>query len=146
MPEAVREIPLRLNKRRDGSLCLTDALGRGTGDAREFPPVHVFGYQWVANVGSDVARIEDGEVTLTLANATARYRVVDEGPTAVRGELIESSLSDPPAIDEDKAGAIAARRADRVESGTAERSEARAGSIHISVDDVADAGDVLGRE
>lgn len=121
MPE--REIPLRLNRRRDGSLCLVDALGRASGPEREFPGVHVFTYEWIAT--AEGAKFEGDNIVLNFANGTATYEIVERGGAAVRAKLVSSELTDPAPIDESKVAAPSET------AGRAESSTANAGSIHI---------------
>lgn len=105
-------IPLRLRRRGDGTLALADANG-ALGPDREFPDPHLFVFTWLYGEGADVATVADGEVRLTLANASAVYRVVDNpDPTTanqgVLGEVVSADYFDPPPIDEAKAEARAA--------------------------------------
>lgn len=84
------EIPLRLRRRRDGSLALTDGIGAVlTPDAvlkdSGLPQTHLFLYTWLNGEGARVARVEyQGEtrvIRLDLANATALYEVVEDQET-----------------------------------------------------------------
>ena len=119
-------IALRLNRRRDGSLCLTDAHSNPAGPDREFPAEHGFTYEWLAN-NADVARIEGDTVTVTLANATAVYRIVNRRADALDLELESSELVDAPPIDEKAAAAIAAARKDDEPTGDI----ARGGGVRV---------------
>lgn len=80
-------IPLRLRRRRDGSLALTDGIGRVlTPDLTPADPVlpeeHLFIYTWLNGEGARVARVENTEqhrvIKLSLANATALYQVIED--------------------------------------------------------------------
>ncbi len=80
------EIPLRLRRRRDGSLCATDARGAVLTPADPtdsvFPKEHLFLHSWLTADGAQVARVEHTKagrvIKLTLANATATYEVVED--------------------------------------------------------------------
>lgn len=101
--EGVPEKPLRLNRRADGSLML-----RGLdGNAAEFPPVFTFNTGWMFTTGAENVRMEDGQIVLTLANAGARYDIVEEkfGGTAFLCEIVADSVvfQEPVPVDEDKA-------------------------------------------
>lgn len=85
--DSVYEIPLRLRRRRDGSMALTDAIGAVlTSDATlkdtGVPETHLFLYTWLNGEGARVARVEHkGDsrfIRLDLANATALYEVVED--------------------------------------------------------------------
>lgn len=75
-------LPLRLRRRRDGSLCLTDPVGRIDGDGRVFPSEHLFLFGWLNGEGASVARVELTDagrvIRLRLANAEAVYAVVED--------------------------------------------------------------------
>lgn len=112
------QIPLRLRRRRDGSLALTDAGGAIATDGREFPTPHLFVFGWLYGEGSSVAKVDGDRLTLTLANAEAVYRVVpnDDPVMANQGVLCELDaveLFDPEPIDEQVAAARAAEYAER---------------------------------
>lgn len=81
------EIPLRLRRRRDGSLVLADGIGAVlTPDAilkdQGLPQTHLFLYTWLNGEGARVARVEYQDdarvIRLNLANATAVYEVVED--------------------------------------------------------------------
>lgn len=124
-------IPLRLRRRRDGSLCLTDSYGRTSGDDREFPQTHGFTMDWLVN-NSNVARMTGDEITLNMANACALYRVTDRRADAVDVELVESSLFDPAPIDDNASGVLDATRA--VVDSTA-TDQAATGSVAVTGED-----------
>lgn len=137
-------IALRLERRRDGSVCVTDGHGSTTSPDREFPSPHGFTYDKLLELGAELV---GDRVTLTLANGRAVYQIVERVPTGVNVELVESSLSDPPPIDEGKAAEIAAARAERE---AAERLAAAQAIVDgdpdamvIGPSDVANAGSVL---
>lgn len=123
-------IALRLNIRRDGTVCLVDADGRAASPDREFPSPHGFTYETLAALG---ARQDGDTVTLELANGRAVYAIVERVPTGVNVELVESELFDPPPIDETKAEQIAAeRQAARDADGQAMNvTEARGGGVLV---------------
>lgn len=136
----VRQIPLRLNKRRDGSVVLTNHLGIGDAADREFPPEHVFGYEWLATGGAELARLEGDQVVLTLGNGTATYEITERGPGGVRGRLVDSALSDAPPIDDERAASIRATPDGAPRETRAERMVAKAGSVHIEVPNESEEG------
>jgi hypothetical protein len=72
---AERDIPLRLRRRRDKSLCLVDEMNRiaSEGHPATFPPRHEFSLTWLLDNGRHVT-VEDDTITLNLANGTAVYR------------------------------------------------------------------------
>lgn len=74
----VDDIPLRLRRRRDGSVALTDHRGVVDVEVYEVPARHLFLYSWLMGSGSSVARVLDGVVTVTLANATLTYEVITD--------------------------------------------------------------------
>lgn len=143
-PTPINMIPLRLNKRRDGSLVLTNAFGVSAAEDRAFPEVHDFGYEWLATGGAGVVQIENNQVILNLANAKAVYDIVDQFPGGVRGELLEADYFDAPPLDETTAAEIAEKVAAQREAERQRRlaagedpvgptSLARGGSVHIEV-------------
>lgn len=131
-------IPLRLNKRRDGSLCLTDADGRAAGKDREFPTPHHFSHEWLL-ANSANATMSGDTLQLELANARATYRITDRPQNMVTAELVDSELFDAPPIDEDKAAEIAAQvaaeRAANPQPGDGGASIAMAGSVVVEEGD-----------
>jgi hypothetical protein len=105
--------PLRLRRRADGTLALTDGAGRITGDDRAFPPLHVFSLGQV--IGPEaIARLDGQQVVVELCNARARYNIVDNGETTITAELAEAALSDAPPFDEKAAAKRAAERDERL--------------------------------
>lgn len=105
-------IPLRLRRRRDGSLALTDAEGRVGSESRAFPAEHVFTPTTLLSLAGVGAFAMDGDtITVSLVNAAATYRVTERRPNGeIVAVVVESSLLDPPPIDADAAAAIAAAR------------------------------------
>lgn len=102
-------IPLRLRRRRDGSLTLVDADGRWESHQRAFPTEHVFSHEWLLDSGA-AQYDDDDRLTITLANARATYRVLEHDTGGVSAELVDHELFDAPPIDEDRAAEIAAAR------------------------------------
>ena len=101
--------PLRLRRRADGSLALTDGAGRVTGPDRAFPPLHVFAVSQV--IGPEaIARIDGQQIVVELCNARALYVIADYGETTITARLADASLSVPPPIDETLAAKRAAER------------------------------------
>lgn len=94
-------IPLRLRRRRDGSLCLTDANSSVTSPDRAFPETHAFRFDWMRD--NKVVSVVDGDqVKIELANGRATYRIVEgDDPSAIYVELIPDSveLFDPPPVE-----------------------------------------------
>lgn len=86
-------IPLRLRRRRDGTVWLVDADGRTAGELA-FPETHAFRWVWLAQ-NSDIARVDGGRVVVTLANARAVYEIVEVDPpqpTNVNLRLVEQEI------------------------------------------------------
>lgn len=106
---AAANIPLRLRRRRDGTLALTDERGAVDGDGRVFPESHVFPASWLISSGG-VATLDGDTLTLTLCNASATYRIVEQDAAGnLHGELEAASLGDTPKIDEKAAAKLAAQ-------------------------------------
>jgi hypothetical protein len=99
-------IALRLRKRRDGSLCLTDVDGRTSGNDRYFPEDHYLTFDFLAR-NSSIITMTDTELKLSLANAEAVYEIISHDPDGVSLHLTKSSLSEPAPIDEHVAAALA---------------------------------------
>lgn len=104
------DIPLRLRRRRDGSLALTDANGAVSGTDRAFPPHHFFTFLWLVGDGASVAQTTVDTVTLTLANASAVYRITEVGDVGVSADLVSADMYDAPSIDEAEAARIQSER------------------------------------
>lgn len=97
-------IPLRLRRRRDGSLALTDATGAIDSDARTFPSPYVFPFSWLLGAdGRRAATFTTDTVELELANAKATYAVKEQTDQGLVCELVKSSLSKPAPVDETEA-------------------------------------------
>lgn len=110
------DLPLRLRRRRDGSLALTDASGAVAGETRQFPPRHLFLYSWLYGEGSTVTKVGEDSVVLTLANGVGTYGIIEhENPgldaQGIYCELVDASYTDLVPIDEEKAAERAAERA-----------------------------------
>lgn len=116
------ELPLRMRRRRDGTMVVTDHMSVVLGAGSEypaFPPVYTFNWDWLNGTdGSKVARVKrDDEgapigVSLVFANATASYDVTgqilkDGNPRSLSAALTSFELLDPPPVD----NKIAAKRA-----------------------------------
>lgn len=69
--------PLLLRRRADGTLAL---------DGKAFPPVFDFGIEWLFE-NSAHARKDGDQIVLELANATARYDIVERIPHGFRATL-----------------------------------------------------------
>lgn len=130
-------IALRLRRRIDGSLCLADDLHRvdalraddGTiiSDGRRFPDTHWFRTSWLLETPE--AKLDGDTITLTLANATAVYRVTANEPRGYAVELVSSEVADTPPLDEAKAAANRAAKAAAEGSEVVEG--ANAGSVVV---------------
>jgi hypothetical protein len=59
-------------------MVLTDHRGVVDAEVYQVPAQHLFVYSWLMGNGSSVARVLDGVVTITLANATLTYEVVTD--------------------------------------------------------------------
>jgi hypothetical protein len=79
--QPVDGIPLRLRRRRDGSVALTDERGAVDAETYQVPSPHLFLYSWLMGAGSTVADVRVGAIILNLANARLVYETVtaDEG-------------------------------------------------------------------
>jgi hypothetical protein len=101
---AAEGIPIRLRRRRDGSVALTDHRGVVDAPTYQLPREHLFTYAWLLGGGAAVATPgppgDDRTITLSLANATAVYRVtgVDEGDRGLIATLVEASAFDAPLV------------------------------------------------
>lgn len=104
-------IPLRLRKRRDGTLALTDAEGRVSGSDRAFPAEHVFTATTALNLaGAGALALNGDTITVTLCNAGATYRVTEQRANGELAATLEkASLLDVPPIDEKAAAKLAAQ-------------------------------------
>lgn len=91
-------------------MLLLDSDGRAT-DAATFPDAFTFTLGWLGSSG--VARLADGEVTIELGNARARYRVDSSTDATLTGALVDFELFDPPAIDEALAEQLLSERRTR---------------------------------
>lgn len=105
-------IPLRLRKRRDGTLALVDADGRVNGQDRAFPAEHVFTATTALNLaGAGALTLAGDTLTVELCNAKATYKVTE---SRANGELVatleSASVSNAPDIDEKAAATLAAQR------------------------------------
>lgn len=76
--EPVDGIPIRLRRRRDGSMALTDHRGAVDAESYQAPSEHLFLYSWLMGAGSSVARVIDGTITVTLANASLTYQAITD--------------------------------------------------------------------
>lgn len=99
-------IPLRLRRRRDGTLALIDAEARASGDALAFPEEHLFTYRWMAQEPG-VATREGDALRVRLVNAEATYHVREVTRDGVVGELVDSRTHEAPPVDEEQAREIA---------------------------------------
>ena len=125
---AEKEIPLRLNKRRDGTMVLVNADGADRED-RAFPPHHAFTWDYLAGPGQAFVRLEGDTIRLELLNGRATYRIDQQGPNGVSGTLMEHELFDAPAIDEDSAALIRTQRDQALaDGGAASATVANAGT------------------
>lgn len=142
-------IALRLNIRRDGTICLTDAAGSASTPDRQFPPVHAFTYDKIVALGP-AARLDGARLTLELANARAVYRVLRD-PVAARAAL---GLDEPPADDDGHPAPISFVAVELEtwdlfspppidEAGGARYRAAARDSVEAGAGDVASAGSVL---
>ena len=91
------EKPLRLRKRRDGTLALTGPGGVVDDPERMFPQSFTFGHAWLLD-NREVVDLGDETLTLNLCNATATYRIVEHTPGGLSVELESSDLFDAPAV------------------------------------------------
>ena len=129
---AEKEIPLRLNKRRDGTMVLVNADGANRED-RVFPPRHAFTWDYLAGPGRAFVRLEGDTIQLELLNGRATYQIDQQGPGGVSGTLVESELFDAPPIDEDAADLIHTEReaALAADAGAASATVANAGTAVV---------------
>ncbi len=128
-------VALRLIRRIDGSLCLSDPHGLLTGDNREFPDPHFFAYLYLATTPEAAVAPDGGQVTLNLANAKAVYRVTGRRPDGVDVELVDFELRDPPALDEKLAAANREAKQDRAaQAEAADTSTAFPGDVVVRDD------------
>lgn len=109
---SAENIPLRLRRRRDGSLALTDVEGRVNGERRVFPANHVFTPSKSIDLASAGALEMSGViVTVRLCNATAVYRVTER---RANGEIVveieSAKVTDTPPVDAKAAAKLAALR------------------------------------
>jgi hypothetical protein len=131
--DQAENIPLRLRRRRDGSLALMDADGRPDGDERTFPRSHVFTADTALNLaGAGAFELSGDALTVRLCNATATYQVDERRANGeIAATLVSQSMSTPPPVDEHRAFEIQIERRDRevasiveaygVDEATAER-------------------------
>lgn len=90
MPQGFDDIPLRLLKRRDGTLCLRNHLNQidpnmEDGDPLGFPTMHEFSQEWLLeNTMSGNVAVSEDAIVLNLANGTATY--------AIRRDLMEETF------------------------------------------------------
>lgn len=105
---AAAGIPLRLRRRRDGTLALVDADGRVGGEGRMFPAEHLFTNAWLLD--SKAAEIDGDDLTIVLANARATYRVIERTDVGLLAEVTATELFDAAPVDEERAAKIGAER------------------------------------
>jgi hypothetical protein len=105
--------PLRLRRRRDGTMALTDASG-SMAKPGEFPERHLFVWSWLAQAGAGIATVEEAKITLRLANARAEYDVVGRESYGVVATLCDAEFFPPPPIDEERAAQLQSERRVRV--------------------------------
>lgn len=99
---------LRLRKRRDGTLALTDAARQVNGPDREFPAEFVFTPTLVMGSGGAV-RLAGDRLLVELVNGRAEYAVTGVRPNGeLAATLASSELFDAPPVDEAKAETVAA--------------------------------------
>lgn len=98
------EKPLRLRRRRDGSLALT-GVGGSPNDAT-FPEVFTFGTEWLFENSAN-ARMEGDQIVLELANGKARYDIAERANNSYKCVLVDSEFFEAAPVDE----TIAAERA-----------------------------------
>lgn len=109
-------IPLRLRRRRDGTMALIDHRGVVDAPERAFPAEHLFNYRWLLADGAGIVALDGEEVRVELVNARATYRIsrhttaAEDGAEGVLCELVSTELFDAPAIDQARADQIAAER------------------------------------
>lgn len=128
-------IPLRLRRRRDGSLCVANIHGTVDATTAEFPATHAFSFDWLFANG-DVVSLDGDAIRLDLANGRASYRIVNRGPGGVEVELVSSEVFEAPPIDEAKAEQIAAARAATSgDTGVESASTAAAGTAVVRDDE-----------
>jgi hypothetical protein len=114
---AAADIPLRVRRRRDGSMALIDAARSVTSEERAFPAAFDFGTSWLL-ANSGIATLAGDEITLDLCNARATYYVTGRDEHVLHAELVDAELFDPPPIDEERAvEVVAAARAARRAGG-----------------------------
>lgn len=92
----VANIPLRLRRRRDGSLALTGANGGIDDPDREFPNPCLFLHTTLLDSGGAMS-LSDDRIVVELANARAVYERVD--PVDYDLSVLGSAKASPPSAD-----------------------------------------------
>lgn len=113
-------IPLRLRRRRDGTLALTDH--RSAVDAPDYavPAAHLFTHGWLLREAA-AARAINGVVTISLVNAKLTYRITELTPDGAMTTFESGEVFDAPAIDEQLAERIVAERQERERAAALDR-------------------------
>jgi hypothetical protein len=101
MPHGNEDIPLRLLKRPDGSLCIRNHQNLIDPTIAEipWPTKHEFSLEWLlSQTRSGVVSMDEDNIYLTLANGTATYAIdkeATETSTGYWGILTESTVTTP---------------------------------------------------
>lgn len=128
---------LRMRRRRDGSLCITDKNGSTTSPDRDkdLPLEHHITFEMLARE-SEIVSMKGDLITLEYANAKLVYRIVERHANGVDVQLESCELVDAPPIDEAKAEEIASAFAAANAAGVGvDRSVANAGSAVVTDND-----------